>query len=400
MPAPVKPKIISSSKSKTTVWKGPEEDGITQSMLSRFLQCRERFRLLVVEGLKPADTFNHHIEYGQMWHICEEALSSTKDSKLINVPWDQKLRDYVKTLIQKYPTSVDQIDKWYNVCKVQFPVYVDYWSKQKDNETRVPVGQEIRFSVPYKLSSGRTIRLRGKIDALDVIGSGGAAALYEQENKTKSDPNEEQIRRQLHFDLQSMLYLTALQVLQRDKKLWEEHGLPERCRNIVIGGIRYNVIKRPLGGGEGSIRPHQGTSKKPPESKEAFYNRLRGVIDGTGFKTNKEKYEGPTNFFMRWRAEVPASDITKFQHRFLNPILEQLCDWWTYVSLCHKEDKNPFIYASSNDFLAEFMSIHWQHPFGVRNILDEGGSTDLDEHLWSGSTLGLEKVESLFTELA
>ncbi len=32
------------------VWKGPEVDGVTQSLLSRYLTCKERFRLLVIEG--------------------------------------------------------------------------------------------------------------------------------------------------------------------------------------------------------------------------------------------------------------------------------------------------------------------------------------------------------------
>lgn len=398
MPSPVKAKVVTHlpptsprSQPRSTVWKGPEVDGITQSLLSRFLTCRERFRLLVVEGLRPADQFNHHIEYGQMWHICEEALSGGTqiNGRIVGiVDWETPLKKYVHELSRRYPTAVDQIDKWYNVCKVQFPVYQQYWAKHKDNDKRQPVGQEIQFNVPYRLPSGRTIRLRGKIDAVDCIGSGKAAALYQQENKTKSDPHEDQIKRQLTFDLQSMMYLTALQVLQRDKKLWAEHRLPESFRNLPIGGIRYNVIRRPLSGGTGSIKQHKPTKKNPlGESKESYYGRLRAIIDGTG-----EDTPGPDYFFMRWRAEVPPSDITRFQHRFLNPILENLCSWWNFVELCHDAALHPCD-STNND-------IHWQHPFGVRNMLDEGGSTDLDEYLTTGSTVGLERVETLFTELA
>ena len=61
------------------IWDGPEEDGITQSLLSRFLVCRERFRILVVDGLKPVDQFSSRIEYGQMWHLCEENLAAGND---------------------------------------------------------------------------------------------------------------------------------------------------------------------------------------------------------------------------------------------------------------------------------------------------------------------------------
>jgi len=52
-------------------WQGPEEDGLTQSMINLFLICRERFRVQVMEGLAPVDQFNHRIEYGQMWHTAE-----------------------------------------------------------------------------------------------------------------------------------------------------------------------------------------------------------------------------------------------------------------------------------------------------------------------------------------
>src|SRR6185369_9120155 len=61
---------------KPRVWAGPMDagptGGITQSLLSMFLVCRERFRLRVIEGLHSFDRFNHRIEYGSMWHICEE----------------------------------------------------------------------------------------------------------------------------------------------------------------------------------------------------------------------------------------------------------------------------------------------------------------------------------------
>ena len=55
-------KLPQSKKRNTPLWKGPTEDGITQSLLSRFLVCRERFRLKVIEGLAPEDRFSHYRE--------------------------------------------------------------------------------------------------------------------------------------------------------------------------------------------------------------------------------------------------------------------------------------------------------------------------------------------------
>jgi hypothetical protein len=43
--------------------------------------------------------------------------------------------------------------------------------------------------------------------------------------------------------------------------------------------------------------------------------------------------------------------------------------------------------------------VHWRHPFGVYDALNEGGSSDLDEYLETGSTVGLERASTLFPEL-
>jgi hypothetical protein len=38
-------------------------------------------------------------------------------------------------------------------------------------------------------------------------------------------------------------------------------------------------------------------------------------------------------------------------------------------------------------------------PYGVYSPLLDGGSTDLDEHLLTGSEVGLRRVDKLFKEL-
>lgn len=118
---------------KTPLWKGPEEDGITFSLLSRFLTCRERFRLYVMEGLCVKGTFNHRIEYGNMWHLCEEwysgyggVLCDKENGKEIAAI--EALKRYAQSLATRYPLQRDDIEKWYNICKVQFPIYVRYYA--------------------------------------------------------------------------------------------------------------------------------------------------------------------------------------------------------------------------------------------------------------------------------
>ena len=162
---------------KTPVWEGPcsegSNGGVTFSLLSRFLVCKERFRCLVVEGLKPADTFNHRLEFGNLWHVCEEALAlanSTRESpgEAAN-RWTARLTVHARDLAQRYPFQREQIDHWYKMCQALFPLYVEHWSKHPDVLERTPLLQEQVFSVPYSLPSGRAVRLRGKWDSVDVI---------------------------------------------------------------------------------------------------------------------------------------------------------------------------------------------------------------------------------------
>jgi hypothetical protein len=183
---------------------------------------------------------------------------------------------------------------------------------------------------------------------------------------------EAQLRRQLRFDLQLGIYLVALRYTQMDS--YEPWG------RLAIGGVRYNVVRRPLSGGKGSIVRHKPTRSNPEgESKEAFFLRLRDIIA-----------ESPQDYFMRWDVGITPSDILKFRRECLDPILEQLCDWWEAMQDC---DGDYFRPPTPHGY------VHWRHPFGVYDALNEGGSSDLDEYLETGSTVGLERASTLFPEL-
>ena len=357
-------------------WKGPEVDGITQSLLSKFLVCRERFRIQVIEGLKPADRFSKGLEYGNMWHICEEHFAAGND-------WLQPLTQYCARLCQKYPTDQQEIDKWYNVCKIQFPVYVDFWSKHKDVRSRTPLLQEENFKVPYELPSGRVVLLRGKFDSVDLIGKGRSAGIYLQENKSKGDIDEEKMRRQLEsgFDLQTMMYLIALEEFHKREFVVGETSYS----SFPVKGVRYNVVRRPLSGGKGSIRQKQGSKNVPAETASEFYNRL---------KTDYIEAE-PEYFFMRWKVEVSGQDIERFKQQCFNPILEQLCDWYT----CMMTDLDDPRFDRSITIKETKQLVHYRMPSGIYNPLTEGRETEYDEYLLTGNTVGLERVKNLFPEL-
>lgn len=345
-------------------WKGPEVDGVTQGLLAGFLTCRERFRIKVIEGLAPAPSFNHRLGFGSMWHICEEYHAQRQDCR-------PALEAYCKQLQREHPTEQAQILKWYQVCLLQFPEYVKYWATHSDVRQRTPLVQEVSFDVPYTLPSGRVVRLRGKWDSIDIIGKGKDAAIYLQENKTTGDLDEYSIARKLTFELQTGLYLTALSEEIRQSRAsdeWLEELVPLHAKpKLGIGGVRYNVVVRPLSGGKHSIRQKKG------QTEAEFYKELQGRIAGD-----------PEFFFHRWKVEISPSELQRFRHRGLDKYLEQLYDWWEEVP--HLDD--PF--ESRH---------HWQHPYGLYNPMDNGKTTDLDNYIMTGNRVGLVPISTLYPEL-
>ncbi len=384
------------------LWAGPcgagPLGGITQSMLVRFLSCRERFRLKYVLGLEPHDRWTKTLGYGNMWHLCEEHFA--KDKRGLCGEWQERLAQHTSEQNAKYPMQQAEIMKWWNVCQVQFPEYVAHWQHHPDVVDRLPLMQEQVFDVPYVLPSGRTVRLRGKFDSVDLIDD----AVYLQENKSKGDIDKQQVERQLRFDLQTMLYLIALKSTQCTEVIMDrlhENGL--HTAPVSVNGVRYNVVRRPLSGGKGSIKQGEGTKGakctkcrmdpakqpgcpkcngtgrtggKPPETDEEFYGRLR------------EDYikAEPDYWFFRVRSEVSERDVQVFKDTCLTPLLETLCCWY---DRCTKTESN---YSQSPP-------MNYRTPFGVYSALEEGGSTEYDAFLDTGSESGLRRTEQLFTEL-
>jgi hypothetical protein len=256
-------------------------------------------------------------------------------------------------------------------------------------KNRTPLLQEQVFNVPYILPSGRVARLRGKWDSVDLITEGKRKSVWLMENKTKGDIDVNLMRRQLQFDLQTMLYLVALNesiaTSLGPTKLFPQDNGP-------AVGVRYNVIRRPLAGGKGSIR--QGKAETTAE----FLQRLSEIIAGA-ITPEYGVSPGEHYFFMRWKVDITAADIERFKLECLNPVLENLCDdyeWWQYA-YGHGWPVYGDHYRKLE--LAHHFPRMFRMPFGIYSPLLDGGATEIDEFLASSSTAGLRKAETLFEEL-
>ena len=360
------------------LWTGPSGEGpnggVTQGLLGRFLGCRERFRLHAVEGIRPRDKFSPYLEFGNLWHVCEEHLASL--NKAGGAAWLNEptaLANYCKDLSAKYPFQREEIGHWHDVTLALFPEYVAHWSKHPDVLARTPLLQEQTFDVLYRLPSGRAVRLRGKWDSVDLVGDGKEAGVWLQENKTKSAISAEKIEAQLKFDLQTQLYLIALKSASSSdlaKKGWSNQTVGKGIHDLntfgaPIKGIRYNVVRR-------------GAHKTVDSMMKKFGEDSRNGRIG--------------EWFARWNVEVSAADIQRFKDQTLNPLLEHLCLWYDHVVA-----GKPFEPRSHT--LEGDVSLHWRMPYGVYDPVAEGGFGDVDAYLDSGSMVGLHRTEVLFPEL-
>ena len=369
------------------LWRGPyptdesAQHGITQSLLTRFITCRDRFHKKVVMGLQEAQTWDavRKMEYGSIFHegldkysghIQKAQKKKTKPSLAsVNKAAIKAMTDYTAMLKATYPSDLEDIDKWYTLACHQFERYARHWIK--DDLKIHSILQEETFAVPYELPSGRTVLLRGKWDS--AYRANGY--LYLQENKTKGYINENQLSKVLFEDFQSMFYIIAL-----------SHYYPDD----TVAGVLYNVIRRPLAS-KFSIRP----KKDEKDDIYKFYSRVGEEIG------NK-----PDHYFLRWNVDICKADITRFKKQVFHPILESLCDWWDSIKLRPFDPWHTYLKhrdLEGNRVVRKLSRkpnhLHYRRPF---NLFDPNLLQMADSHfrlITTGSPIGLEKIQTLFPEL-
>jgi hypothetical protein len=404
MPPSLAKMIGERLRPRRSLWAGPcgsgPQGGVTQSMIGHYLSCKERFRVKHVLGLQPPPRFNKAMEYGNMWHACEEALAGGS-------VWYDRLCRYCDKLFDRYPMQRDEVGRWREICAMQFAEYVHYWSDHPDVVDRRPLMQEEVFDVKYRLATGRVARLRGKFDSVDLIPSKGG--IWLQENKSKSEVDEQDLLRMLRFDVQTMTYQIALSRYDWTQGKGPFDGLFSVFQGLPpICGVRYNVVRRPLSGGKGNIKPHAekvtkaryGTGRNagkllapsvvtPAETEAEFIERLRRDYIAAD----------PASWFLRIESRVSPEDVGRFEAQCLEPILENMADDFEWWSWCLETGEDHWDHKRRSVVFMNHCPRDYRYPFGVYNAITESGATEYDHYLDSGGDGGLRRAESLFPEL-
>lgn len=287
------------------------EDGVTYSILSKFSNCRQRFHIGKVQGWKPK-SFNYPLEFGNIFHLLSEAQDMGYGAEVFTAISN----NYINTKIDEGSATSDEIRDLSilaGVADITFRKYLDYWKKNhsftldiKGKEKRVYEkdfnwrGKEEAFDLQYRMLNGRMVRIRGKIDGMfDIRKITKGNWLFETKTKGKIDTTL--ISEGLHKDLQTGMYMTAMEMLDR---------------GVTPRGVIYNVIRR--------------TQLKPRKNEKAvdFVQRVEEDID-----------KRPEWYFMRWIREITPDELSMFKIRQFEPQLHQITTWWNSIK---GNPLNPF----------------------------------------------------------
>ena len=213
------------------------------------------------------------------------------------------------------------------------------------------IHQEEVFDVPYQLpmldgnNTVRTIRLRGKWDGV-YRETKDRNRLWLMETKTKSDVDTDGLHRTLAQDLQTMLYVTSIELTKKEP----------------VSGVLYNVIRRP------------SIMVKKAESIREYALRLK-----------EDVVTRPDFYYHRFIVQLEKGDLEKWQRECFNPLLRQIVRWWDSIK------SNPFDPWAS--------PYHFRRPFGIYDGLADGRRGDFFDLLTSGSHTGLRRKSTVFPEL-
>ena len=324
------------------------DKGISYSLLSRFINCRERFRLYSVEGVRETSSSSkEQMDFGTYFHELLELHA--KYPHLTSTGVSRKAKKKI-TKPQKA------------IADLVFKQYCDWYSDSRYKYA----AQEQEFCVPYTLPNGRTVKLVGKSDEIIAAKDG---TLWVQENKTKEKFNEYKIESSIPFDLQTLMYCIAIE------KLFKK----------PVTGFVYNVIRKP--------------THKPSKVKEKILDdKTQKMITKTRVETTAEFHtrlslviaNDPAHFFKRWEFALTPEHMLRWRQTTFDPLLTQLCMWWESV----KHDPfSPWVLPNG-----EPNPHHHQRPFGVYDPMTNG-TGDFFDLITRNRRIGTTSGNKCFSEL-
>ena len=285
-------------KPKEAHWKGPLVDGLTQSLINKFLSCPYRFYLYAILGLEDDTAPHPNLIWGDCYHVGLEHLLPGKDVELAQTKAMERLQEWKSQdnvnketvpALNMYPISITSMLPLYDLMKMEGP-----WKT------------EIVFEHPHDIR-GNKFLFKGKMDALSLHNND----LGEHKCKGRIDP--ELLREEIRDDLQVNLYLKVAE--------------SER--------VRYDLIKIP----EVQWRVPYRTKS---ESDKQYISRLYyGNCGATqDFPVTKNRHA----WIHQSTHTIPENHQAQYWKQTIEPLALLIQEWYEYVTSPEFDPTNPDCY--------------------------------------------------------
>ena len=282
-------------KKKPIAFYDMERDGITQSMISMWLTCREKAKLYI----QGWDSKYHSsaLTYGSIGHgMLELAYLDIKAGKLKSPPTFSQSRKYADLVEKKWrlenlkpnTEALQYLETSLALMEQTLPIYFDFWKKDftKMNWKSLETNFKIPLTFDWPVSEAKvTVLIRGKRD-----GEFTSPNLWLFETKFKSMISEGDIVETLSFETQVLLYIWAM---------WMENK-----KKVVPKGVMYNIVRR--------------TSLKQKSGEPLNKYALRIAED---MKERRKFY------FIRMEAAITLPELEKFEKELIS-IVKDMYTWW------------------------------------------------------------------------
>lgn len=256
-------KVLPYPQQKYTI-----SDGITQSMLSTFLTCREKSRL-ILNRFQALGADYYSFYRGDLIHSFLEEWYTLEPADKPNYTVTDVLDFCYEWLVKNNRLEeTDELHAIYDTSLLLMEYYVKFW-EERDSHFKW-IALEKVFDVMWK-----GYRLRGKIDGIVEINGG----IFIVETKSKAQIDEDGILDALAFDFQNLFYLTVL----------------NECLGINARGVIYNIIRWP------SLRKKKLDEDLPARIPH-YYKRFQVSYTSSGVQRFKAELHSKLMDFDLWVA--------------------------------------------------------------------------------------------------
>jgi hypothetical protein len=267
------------------------EDGITQSLLGKWVHCRTAVRRYLDGWRRGHDT--ESITYGSMFHTGLELLYCGVRGGTVRRPADALGIPAVVARKRKTGRESPEAAQREQLCMAQmaavWPAYLEYYESDLRKGTWLEL--EGLFDARW-----RGFRLRGRRDGVLRVNR----KLWLFETKTKSRISEQEIEDALGFDFQSLFYITANEAELEARK----------ARTKRLQGVRYNVIRKPqhkLGKAETLPQYSARIAEDIAKDRGRWFMRYEAAYTRRQVEEFQTQLEDKLNEFARWlRGAMPT----------------------------------------------------------------------------------------------